>query len=92
MCLEGLLRSLIPFRNSVTKSSRGWHDFPASDGDNSVLNTARTEAAGMGNALLSLLPCLAQCMLFFHPAYLSCFVLFEYEQFRTKQQEKGVKT
>lgn len=53
MCLEGLLRSLIPFRNFVTKLRRGWHDFPASHGDSSVLNTARTEAAGTGNELVS---------------------------------------
>lgn len=67
MCLEGLLRSLIPFRNSVTKLRRSWADFPASDGDSTVLGAARAEAVGMGNALLSLMPWLVLRMPSFLP-------------------------
>lgn len=54
ICLQEFLRSLIPFRNSVTTLRRGWHDFTASDGDNSVLNTTRTKTEGIRNTLLSL--------------------------------------
>lgn len=37
--------------------------------------------------MLSLLPWIAQCISFLHPTHLSCFILFEYEQFCTRQQE-----
>lgn len=91
MCLEGLLRSLIPFRSSVTKLRKGWADFPASNGDSTVLGPARAEAAGMGNAVLSLMPQLVHCVPFFLPGPLGYNVFFEYEQFCTRQQEKKLK-
>lgn len=92
MCLEGLLRSLTPFRNSVTRLKRRWADFSASNGDSTVLGSARAEAVGTGSALLSLMPRLLQCMPLFLPTHPRCIIFFEYKQFCTRQQEKELKT
>lgn len=82
MCLEGLLRPLIPFRNSVTRL-RSWADFSVSNGDSTVL--LLPEMKLWDSALLSLMSCLVNCMPFFLPTHLSCVVFFEHEQFCTSQ-------
>lgn len=91
MCLEGLLRSLIPFRNSVIKLRRSWADFPASSGDSTVLGPARAEAVGMGNALQSLMPWLGHSMPVFLPTHLSCIVFFWIWAIMHKTTGKGIK-
>lgn len=42
------------FQKLCHELQRGWHDFPASDGGSSMLNTARSEAPGAGNMYTAL--------------------------------------